>query len=53
MFEAVNNTCLVPFNGEFSLSEASTLAGSVPDRKSDKKRLETLVESLKTLLTHL
>jgi PPK2 family polyphosphate:nucleotide phosphotransferase len=49
MFEAVNNPCLVPFNGEFSLSEAGTLAGNVPDRKSYKKRLESLVDDLDDL----
>lgn len=49
MFEAVNNPCLVPFNGKFSLSEAGTLAGNVPDRKSYKKRLETLVDDLDDL----
>jgi len=46
LFEAVNNPCLMPFNGEFSLSEASTLARNVPDRKSYKKRLENLVDEL-------
>ncbi len=49
MFEAVNNPCLVPFNGEFSLSEASTLARNVPDRKSYKKKLENLVDELDDL----
>ena len=49
MFEAVKNPCLVPFNGDFRLSEASTLAETVLDRKSYKKRLEKLVGELDDL----
>ncbi len=44
MFEAVENPCLVPFNGDFHLSEASTLVKTVPDDKRYKKRLEKLVD---------
>jgi PPK2 family polyphosphate:nucleotide phosphotransferase len=49
MFEAVKNPCLVPFNGDFKLSETSTLAEAVPDKKSYKKRLEKLVDDLDDL----
>ena len=49
MFEAVRNPSLVPFNGDFRLSEASTLAETIPDKKSYKKRLEVLVEELDDL----
>ena len=49
MFEAVKNPCLVPFNGDFRLSEANTLAETVPDKKSYKKRLEKLVDELDDL----
>jgi len=49
MFEAVKNPWLVPFNGNFRLSEASTLAETVADKKSYKKRLEKLVDELDDL----
>ena len=49
MFEAVKNPCLVPFNSDFNLSEASTLNENVPDKKSYKKRLEKLVDELDDL----
>ena len=49
MFEAVKNPCLVPFNGDFRLSEANTLAETVPDKKSYMKRLEKLVDELDDL----
>ena len=49
MFEAVKNPCLVPFNGDFKLSEASTLNEAVPDKKTYKKRLEKLVDELDDL----
>jgi len=46
MFEAVNNPSLVPFNGDFRLSEARTLAETIPAKKSYKKRLDKLVDEL-------
>lgn len=46
MFEAVKNSCLVPFNGDFRLSEASTLVKTVTDKKAYKKRLEKLVDEI-------
>ena len=46
MFEAVKNPCLVPFNGDFKLSEASTLSETAPDKKTYKNRLEDLVDEL-------
>jgi PPK2 family polyphosphate:nucleotide phosphotransferase len=49
MFEAVKNPCLVSFTGDFRLSEASTLAETVPDKKNYKKRLEKLVDELDDL----
>ena len=49
MFEAVKSPCLVPFNSDFNLSEASTLNENVPDKKTYKKRLEKLVDELDDL----
>ncbi|MDH4020760.1 MAG: polyphosphate kinase 2 family protein [Xanthomonadales bacterium] len=49
MFEAVKTSCLVPFNNDFKLSEASTLNEAVPDKKNYKKRLEKLVDELDDL----
>ena len=49
MFEAVKNPCLVPFNSDFNLPEASTLNENVPDKKTYKKRLEKLVDELDDL----
>jgi PPK2 family polyphosphate:nucleotide phosphotransferase len=49
MFETVKNPCLVPFNSDFNLSEASTLNENVSDKKSYKKRLEKLVDELDDL----
>ena len=49
MFEAVKNPCLVPFNSDFNLSEASTLNENIPDKKTSKKRLEKLVDELDDL----
>ena len=46
MFKAVKNACLVPFNGEFQLSEASTHVKTLPKDKTYKKRLEKLVDEL-------
>ena len=49
MFEAVKDPCLVPFNSDFKLSEASTLSETVPDKKTYKKKLEKLVDELDDL----
>lgn len=49
MFEAVKNPCLVPFNGEFRLAEASTSVKAVPDDKRYKKRLAKLVDEIDDL----
>ena len=49
MFEAVKNPCLVPFNSDFKLSEASTLSETVPNKKTYKNRLENLVDELDDL----
>jgi len=46
MFDAIKNPCLVPFNGDFQLSEASTLVQAGTDKKGYKKRLGKLVEEL-------
>jgi len=53
MFEAVKNPCLVPFNGDFHMSQASTLVKTLPDDKKYKKRLEKLVNELDDLQRHL
>jgi len=45
MFEAVKNPCLVPFDGSFQLSKASTLVETVENKKY-KKRLEKLVSEI-------
>ena len=46
MFEAVKSPCLVPFNDDFQLSEASTLVETVTDKKAYKKRLGKLVDEI-------
>jgi len=46
MFEAVKSPCLVPFDGDFRLSEASTLVETVTGKKAYKKRLGKLVDEL-------
>ena len=46
MFEAVKNPCLVPFSGDFRLSEASTLVETLTDKKAYKKRLGKLVAEI-------
>lgn len=40
MFEAVNDSCLVPFNGDFQLSKARTLIKQVERDRKYRKRLE-------------
>ena len=49
MFEAIKNPCLVPFDGEFSLSDANTFVETVPKDKQYKKRLEKLVDNIADL----
>jgi len=49
MFEAVKNPCLVPFNGDYDLSEAKTLIETATDKKGYKKQLEKKVEELDDL----
>ena len=49
MFKAIENPCLVPFNGDFRLSEAPTLIESTSDKKNYKKRLGKLVDELDDL----
>lgn len=49
MFEAKENPFLVPFDGNFNLSEALTLADELPDSKIYKKRLRKLVDKLDDL----
>ena len=46
MFEAVKSPCLVPFNDDFHLSEASTLVETVTNKKAYKKRLGKLVDEI-------
>ena len=48
MFQAVENSCLVPFDGSFRLSEAKTLVETVESKKY-KKRLAKLVEQIDEL----
>ncbi|MGA9573551.1 MAG: PPK2 family polyphosphate kinase, partial [Lysobacterales bacterium] len=49
MFEAVKKTCLVPFNGDFRLADASTHVEDVPEDKKYKKKLGKLVDELDDL----
>jgi PPK2 family polyphosphate:nucleotide phosphotransferase len=49
MFEAVKNACLVPFNGDFRIADASTLVKEVPEDKKYRKKLRKLVEELEEL----
>ena len=49
MFEAVKNPCLVPFNGDFNLSESSTMVKAVTEDKRYKKRLAKLVDDIDDL----
>ena len=44
MFETPKSPYLVPFDGDFKLSEASSLVEVVPGDKSYKKRLAKLVD---------
>ena len=49
MFKAIENPRLVPFNGDFSLTEAPSLIESKSDKKNYKKRLANLVDELDDL----
>jgi PPK2 family polyphosphate:nucleotide phosphotransferase len=49
MFEAVEQPYLVPFDGSFRLSEAPAFVEKVPDKKTYKKRLESLVDEFDDL----
>ncbi len=49
MFEAKETDCLVPFDGNFQLSKAGSLAETVADKKTYKKRLEKLVDEIDDL----
>lgn len=49
MFEAIESPFLVPFNGDFRLSEAPALLENVPNDKVYKKRLEELVDKFDDL----
>ncbi len=49
MFNAVKNPCLVPFDGSFQLSEASTLVETMEDDKKYKKRLGKRVNEIDDL----
>ncbi len=49
MFEAIKKASLVPFDGDFNLTEASTLVENVPDDKNYKKRLQKLVDEFDDL----
>ena len=53
MFEAVKSPCLVPFNGDYDLSEAKTLIETATDKKGYKKQLEKKVEELDDLQARL
>jgi PPK2 family polyphosphate:nucleotide phosphotransferase len=49
MLKAMKHPSLVPFNGDFRLSEAPTFVESVASKKSYKKQLEKLVDELDDL----
>jgi len=49
MFEALETPYLVPFDGDFRLSEAQSSVENIPDRKTCKKRLNKLVDELDDL----
>jgi len=53
MFEAIENPCLVPFDGNFRLSDASTFVKTVPKDKRYKKRLEKIVDKIADLQSRL
>ena len=49
MFKAIDNPCLVPFNGDFRLPEAPSLIENTSNKKNYKKRLASLVDELDDL----
>ena len=49
MFNAIENTSLVPFNNEFHLSEAPTFVEKIASKKSYRQRLSKLVNELDDL----
>ena len=49
MFKAIENTCLVPFNNEFRVSNAPTFVEKVTNNKAYKNRLEELVDEFDDL----
>ena len=49
MLEAIETPYLVPFDGDFRLSEAQSSVENIPDRKTCKKRLNKLVDELDDL----
>ena len=49
MLEAITTPYLVPFDGDFRLSEAQSSVENIPDRKTCKKRLNKLVDELDDL----
>jgi len=49
MFKAIESSYLVPFNGDFKLSEAPTVAENVENNKTFKKRLNSLVDEIDDL----
>ena len=49
MFEATSSDFLVPFNGSFKLAESATRLDDIPDSKTCKRRLKSLVEEFDDL----
>lgn len=49
MFKAIDKPCLVPFDGDFRLSDTHTFIEEVPQNKAYKKRLENLVDEFDDL----
>jgi len=49
MFEAMENPCLVPFDGNFHLPEAPTFVEKISDKTTYKKQLDKLVDKLDDL----
>jgi PPK2 family polyphosphate:nucleotide phosphotransferase len=49
MFKAIDKPCLVPFDGDFRVSDTHTFIEEVPQNKAYKKRLENLVDEFDDL----
>lgn len=49
MFKAIEKPCLVPFDGDFRVSDTHTFIEEVPQNKAYKKRLENLVDEFDDL----